>query len=163
MVNPLQHLPGCLVYLVGRRSWLILLFCLYILVHSVHASDKPLFIYANTLPQNIANDRSKLSLIFTGRIRHWPDGSAIKVVFLPKTHPDNIRFCRTNLNLVPRSVHRSWERIIFAGYGRAPITAQSLEEAARIINETPGAIGFTDIAPNSKIKSGGGIYVFPSE
>ena len=46
--------------------------------------------------------------------------------------------------MLPYSLRRNWDRLIFSGTGRAPVRVQSVEEMMRLVRETPGAIGYID-------------------
>lgn len=98
----------------------------------------------------IANKRNKsdeitLNLaraIFSGRMKYWPDGTPIRVVMLDKRSAEHKLFCKEVLDIFPRQLQRSWDMIVFSGYGEGPYIAKSLQEMQQVVSKTTGAIGY---------------------
>lgn len=86
--------------------------------------------------------RSRLTSIFTVRVRSWSGDHPIKVFVLPDDNPHHIAFCRQVLRLAPYKLRRAWERMVFSGTGQAPVELADLEGMRERVANTPGAIGY---------------------
>lgn len=82
--------------------------------------------------------------IFSGRMKYWADGSPIRVIMLAKDSEEHIEFCKSILDIFPRQLQRSWDMIVFSGYGEGPLVAANKQEIISIVNRTKGAIGYID-------------------
>lgn len=81
--------------------------------------------------------------IFFMRLVQWPnDGTPIKVFVLPDNSPLHIQFSKNQLNVFPRQLRRSWDRLVFSGTGQSPIVVESEQEMRKRVTNTPGAIGY---------------------
>lgn len=92
--------------------------------------------------------RTEAQLLFTMRLRHWPDKQPVKVFVLPDDNPVHGAFTTAVLGLFPYQVRRVWDRQLFSGTGQAPVTVADEEEMLRRVASTPGAIGYLDRAPD---------------
>ena len=95
---------------------------------------------ANALSQNEAR------LYFTMRLEEWPNKQPVQVFVLPDDHPLHQQFAKTVLGLFPYQLRRVWDRQLFSGTGRAPITVDSEAEMLSKVTSTPGAIGYVSSA-----------------
>jgi len=89
-------------------------------------------------------ERKTLRAIFGMRKRSWGDGQTITVVVLDDGDDRHLEFCEHSLGMLPYSLRRNWDRLIFSGTGRAPVRVESSEEMMRLVSSTPGAIGYID-------------------
>ena len=86
--------------------------------------------------------RGMLQAIFAMRVRHWPDGTAIKVFVLNDEHPLHTVFCKEILNIYPHQLRIVWDRLVLSGTGDAPFQVSSEQDMLAKITITPGAIGY---------------------
>ena len=81
--------------------------------------------------------------IFFMRLVQWPsDGRPIKVFVLPDRDPLHIRFSKSVLDVFPRQLRRSWDRLVFSGTGQAPIEVSDEQQMVDAVSTTPGAVGY---------------------
>jgi len=81
--------------------------------------------------------------IFFMRLAQWPsDGQPIKVFVLPDNDPLHIQFSKNKLNVFPRQLRRSWDRLVFSGTGQSPTVVSDEQEMRQRVANTPGAIGY---------------------
>jgi len=95
--------------------------------------------------RSVAEDAFTLNvvrLIFTMRLLQWRDGTRVKVFVLPDAHPLHREFAKQSLDLYPRQLRRVWDRNLYSGSGPVPVEISSVDEMARLVASTPGAIGY---------------------
>ncbi|MCG6964959.1 MAG: hypothetical protein LJE59_00430 [Chromatiaceae bacterium] len=81
-------------------------------------------------------------LVFTMRLLRWPNGKRVKVFVLPDQNPLHREFTKEALDLYPRQLRRVWDRNLYAGSGPVPVEVATVQDMARLVSETPGAIGY---------------------
>lgn len=80
--------------------------------------------------------------IFGMRQVKWPDGSLVKVIVLPDTHPLHGAMCKERLNMYSYQLQQSRDRLVYSGMAQAPIEVASEAEMVSVVASTPGAIGY---------------------
>lgn len=98
--------------------------------------------------------RNKARAIFSGRISKLPDGTDITVFVYGHNDPKHMIFCKDKLDIFPRQLFRSWDRIVFSGRGSGPTIVNSETEMIKLVGQTPGSIGYvvnTPVAENTVI------------
>ncbi|MBK1716574.1 hypothetical protein [Thiocystis violacea] len=88
--------------------------------------------------------RNEARLYLTMRLKHWPDGTEVRLFVLPDNDALHQHFVNAILGLYPYQLRRVWDRQIFTGTGQAPILVNSREEMLRRVASTPGGLGYTD-------------------
>lgn len=86
--------------------------------------------------------RNEARLLFTMRLKNWPDGTLVRVHVLPDNHDVHRRFANEILGLYPYQLRRGWDRQLFSGTGQAPVTVANEREMLDRLVTTPGAIGY---------------------
>lgn len=86
--------------------------------------------------------QSTLRAIFCMRMRQWTNGKPIRVYVLPEQNAAHILFAKEVLNTFPYQLRRSWDVLVYSGYGQAPSVAESPKEILQKVSSTPGAIGY---------------------
>ena len=86
--------------------------------------------------------QSSLRAIFSMHLSQWPNGKPIKVFVLPSEDAVHIAFAKYVLNIFPYQLKRSWDVLVYSGYGQAPTEVSSPEEMLKRVASTPGAIGY---------------------
>jgi len=80
--------------------------------------------------------------VFSGKMRHWPDGKLIKVVVLKSDSPLHQAFIQLRLRMFPYQVQRLWNKRIYSGRGDPPIVVNDINAMRAMVLNTPGAIGY---------------------
>ena len=117
-------------------------------------------VYANALevvthPSNKIDflSISTLRSIFSMRMTQWPDGTPIRVFVMGDKEPLHAEFSKQVLGVFPHQLRRAWNRQIYSGTGQAPAKVNSEAEMLRMIEATPGAIGYlSGKQPNENIR-----------
>ena len=94
--------------------------------------------------------------VFSGKVRHWPDGNPIKVVVLGADSHLHQSFIRLRLRMFPYQVQRLWNKRIYSGRTNPPIIVNDIDMMRATVINTPGAIGylpFEQIEPARPIRS----------
>lgn len=86
--------------------------------------------------------RNVARLVFTMRLLRWQDQTRVRVFVLPDAHPLHREFAMQTLDLYPRQLRRVWDRNLYSGAGPVPVEVPTVEDMARVVAETPGAIGY---------------------
>jgi len=94
---------------------------------------------------------SEVRAIFSMRLRRWPNGSTITVFTMTSKSAEHAAFCKAVLNIYPHQLQASWDRMVYSGLGKAPISVNSEDEMRAMVAATPGAIGYVaELKPNEK-------------
>lgn len=80
--------------------------------------------------------------LFAGRVRYWSNGTPIKIFVFKDENPKHKKFCKEHIDLFPRQLRRSWERLIFSGMSDGPTLVGTEAEMIELIKATPGALGY---------------------
>lgn len=116
----------------------VLLACLATSPRALSAAD---VVVNHSVPESELT-RNVARLVFTMRLLRWQDGNRVRVFVLPDSHAVHRDFAKHSLELYPRQLRRVWDRHLFSGSGPVPVQVDSVEEMARLVAETPGAIGY---------------------
>lgn len=87
-------------------------------------------------------DSAYLNQIFAMQIRKWPSGQAIQVFILPSTSSLHRKFVIDRLQIQAHQLDRIWNRMLFTGTGKAPTVVDSEDAMLKMIQTTPGAVGY---------------------
>lgn len=87
-------------------------------------------------------DSAYLNQIFAMQIRKWPNGQAIQVFILPSTSSLHRKFVIDRLQIQAHQLDRIWNRMLFTGTGKAPTVVDSEDAMLKMIQTTPGAVGY---------------------
>ena len=98
--------------------------------------------------------------LFMGRWRQLPSGIQANPIDQANDTPERADFYRQLVNKEPAEIKAYWSRLVFSGGSRPPYTAESREELLRLLNNTPGAIGYIDRSHiDSRVRI---VFEFPS-
>jgi ABC-type phosphate transport system substrate-binding protein len=86
--------------------------------------------------------KSQLRSIYLKRQLIWPNGENIKVYMLPLKSVTHQKFSQGNLQLFPYQLEQTWQKLTYSGIGTPPIEITTAEEMLKLIQITPGAIGY---------------------
>ena len=84
----------------------------------------------------------KARSIFAGRTSSWSNGLPITIFVFPDRDEKHQEFCSHALDVFPRQLRRSWDRMIYSGTGDGPLIVNSEAEMLERVKQTPGAIGY---------------------
>jgi hypothetical protein len=87
-------------------------------------------------------ERKTLRAAFGMTLQSWPDGQPLTIFVLRDENPLHQLFCRKVLGVLPYSLRRNWDRLLFSGAGQAPIVVANEPEMLQRVAKTPGAIGY---------------------
>lgn len=107
---------------------------------SVNAAPPPVVIAHESLPDN-AITLPMLRAIFSMRLQSL-QGERLTVFVLDSRHPDHEAFSKEVLGVFPYQLQNAWNRVIFSGTGRGPVTVESSQEMLRRVSQTPGGVGY---------------------
>lgn len=116
--------------------WLVLSFCIPLYaepVAIVHPGE------AHTVLE-----RKTLRAAFGMTLQAWPDGQPLTVFVFRDDDMLHQQFCRKVLGVLPYTLRRNWDRLLFSGAAQAPIAVDSPQEMLRRVASTPGAIGYIE-------------------
>lgn len=85
---------------------------------------------------------AQLRAVFSMRQTQWPDGHSVRVFVLASEHPVHQQFCKEHLRMFPYQLDSIWNRLSFSGIGTRPQQVTSEQEMQRMIEKTPGSIGY---------------------
>lgn len=123
------------------------LLCLLVILWNLPAAAQELVAHRDVMIETLTRNEARLYL--TMRLKHWPDGTRVKVFVLPDDAALHRRFVNGVLGLYPYQLRRVWDRQLFSGTGRAPVTVSSIEELLRRVETTPGALGYAETDASS--------------
>jgi hypothetical protein len=125
------------VRLVGRIGLaLVLGFCTFL-----HA--EPVTI-VNPGEAHVPFERKTLRAAFGMTLQVWPDGQPVRVFVFRDDDIQHQQFCRKVLGVLPYTLRRNWDRLLFSGAAQAPIVVDSPQNMLRRVATTPGAIGYIE-------------------
>lgn len=121
-----------------RRAglWLVLCFC-----SSLYA--EPITI-VHPGEAHTTLERKTLRAAFGMSLQTWPDGRPLTVFVFRDDDAMHQQFCRKILGVLPYTLRRNWDRLLFSGAAQAPIAVNSPEEMLHRVASTPGAIGYIE-------------------
>ncbi len=88
--------------------------------------------------------RQEVIYLFMGRWRQLPSGIQATPIDQAIDSPERADFYRQLVNKEPAEIRAYWSRLVFSGGSRPPYTAENREELLRLLNNTPGAIGYLE-------------------
>lgn len=88
--------------------------------------------------------QAELRALFTMRTTRWSDQTPVHVVVLSDRDPLHRTFVKSTLGMFPYQLRMIWDRNTFSGKAYPPITVPSREHMLKVIQQTPGAVGYLD-------------------
>lgn len=112
-----------------------------LLACAVHAETQTVVVTNRNAPVDKINT-DQASQIFLKQVQTWPDGQPIQPVDIREGSPLRAEFYSKITGRSPSQLRAYWARQAFTGMGLPPRQAESAEEVAKIVQSTPGAIGY---------------------
>ncbi len=97
---------------------------------------------ANNPP--VTMNRNQVCDLFTGKVAHFPDGTAATPIDQPESKALREEFYSKVLNKSVAEAKANWAKLYFTGRGVPPLEATDSDEVKRIVNTMPGAIGYIE-------------------
>ncbi|WP_349744428.1 hypothetical protein [Roseateles cavernae] len=94
----------------------------------------------------------RVTQIFLRQQQNWPDGLAIQPIDLREGSGLRRAFYDQVTGRSPGQLRAYWARQSFTGMGLPPRQVDSDEEVVRLVQNTPGAIGYVMRKPSSSVK-----------
>jgi ABC-type phosphate transport system substrate-binding protein len=82
--------------------------------------------------------------LFLGKSRTLPNGTAAVVLDLREGDPLRVTFVEQVLGKTEQQLLGHWAKMIFTGKGQPPQSVANSREVLRIVESTPGAVGYID-------------------
>lgn len=89
-------------------------------------------------------DAGQATQIFLKQILTWPDGARIQPIDLTEANPLRAEFYSRVTGRSPGQLRAYWARQAFTGMGLPPREVATPEEVSKLVQSTPGAIGYVD-------------------
>ncbi|MFY7863893.1 hypothetical protein [Roseateles sp.] len=90
----------------------------------------------------------RMTQIYLRQQQNWPDGQAIQPIDLREGSGLRRAFYDQVTGRSPGQLRAFWARQSFTGMGLPPRQVDSDEEVTRLVQSTPGAIGYVSRKPN---------------
>ncbi|MDT8999762.1 substrate-binding domain-containing protein [Paucibacter sp. APW11] len=111
------------------------------------SADNTLIVIAH---KDVAVERlsaETVTQIFLRQQQNWPDGQPIQPIDQKESTPLRRQFYLQLTGRSPGQLRSYWARQSFTGMGLPPRQADSDEEVSRLVQATPGAIGYVSRRP----------------
>ncbi len=126
----------------SQNRWVRIALCLLFLFSAPLYAEPVTIVHAGEGRTQI--ERKTLRAAFGMTLQVWPDGRSITVFVLSDDNPLHQQFCRKVLGVLPYTLRRNWDRLLFSGAAQAPIALQTSQEMLYRVATTPGAIGYIE-------------------
>jgi ABC-type phosphate transport system substrate-binding protein len=87
-------------------------------------------------------DSDQATQIFLKQVQTWPDGKSIYPVDIKEGSPLRAEFYSKVTGRSPGQLRAYWARQAFTGMGLPPKQVATAEDVNRLVEKTPGAIGY---------------------
>ncbi|HEY5994675.1 MAG TPA: phosphate ABC transporter substrate-binding protein [Gallionellaceae bacterium] len=135
------------------KIFCVLLYCAGSLAAQTASAGELLVVVGNNSAVG-SLDKTQVRNIFLGRVSSFPGGQTATPVDQPESSPLRDEFYVKVANLSAAEVKARWAQLAFTGRGEPPRVADNSKEIKKILNATPGAIGYikkSDIDDSVKI------------
>jgi ABC-type phosphate transport system substrate-binding protein len=103
-----------------------------------------LLVVAGANNPSISLSKNQVSDVFLGKVISLPDGSRVTPVDQPESNPLREEFYLKVANKSAAQAKAQWAKLYFTGRGEPPLECKNSEDIKKILNSTPGAIGYID-------------------
>lgn len=93
---------------------------------------------------SITLSKNQLRDIFLGKVASLPDGSSATPIDQPESNPLRDEFYSKVANMSAAQAKAHWAKLHFTGRGVPPREGTDSDDVKRIVNSTPGAIGYIE-------------------
>lgn len=125
-----------------KSAHILLLIFSSMLVHADNQPQPPPLVVAHSAVVVERLSKSQLRSIYLKRQVIWPNGEKIKVYMLPAKSDIHQQFSQSGLQMFPYQLEQTWQKLTYSGTGTPPIEVDSAGAMLKIIQTTPGSIGY---------------------
>lgn len=93
-----------------------------------------------------ALNRNQVRDLFLGKVVSLPDGNSSSPIDQPDSNPLREEFYMKVANMTAAQARAHWAKLYFTGRGVPPQLCKNAAEVKKMLNSTPGAIGYLDRA-----------------
>lgn len=120
----------------GIGLWLTLSFC-----SALYAEPVAIVHPGET---HTAIELKTLRAAFGMTLQAWPNGQPLTIFVFRDDETAHQQFCRKVLGMLPYTLRRNWDRLLFSGAAQAPIAVDTPQDMLHRVASTPGGIGYID-------------------
>lgn len=113
-----------------------------LLLASPALADQTVVVIANKDVPVEKVDPNLVSQIFLRQVQNWPNGVAAQPIDLEEGNPLRTEFYSKVTGRSAGQLRAYWARQAFTGMGIPPKQAANANDAKRLVQSTPGAIGY---------------------
>ncbi len=121
-----------------------LVICSVLLMPGLVQAEEPPVVVANPDAGVDKIDKSQATQIFLRQIQTWPDGKTIQPIDLKEGSELRTEFYSKITGRSPGQLRAYWARQAFTGMGVPPKEVGNVEEMNKVVESTPGSIGYVD-------------------
>lgn len=108
------------------------------------SSSGSLVVVANRAVPVEKIDPSQATQIFLKQVQTWPDGKPIQPIDIKEGAPLRMEFYSKITGRSPGQLRSYWARQAFTGMGFPPREVATAADVNKVVQTTPGAIGYLD-------------------
>jgi ABC-type phosphate transport system substrate-binding protein len=111
------------------------------------------FVVTGAKNSSITLSKNQISDVFLGKVTSLPDGSNATPIDQSESSPLRNEFYSKVSNKSTNQAKAHWAQLYFTGRGTPPREVSSSSDVKKIVNSTPGAIGYIEeSAVDSSVK-----------
>ncbi len=130
--------------MVQIKQWQILQFCAIAALLVSPFSSRAELVVVTGANDPVTLSKSQISDVFLGKVTSLPDGRSVIPVDQPESSPLRDRFYLKVANRSAAQAKAQWAKLYFTGRGVPPREGRDSSDIKKILNSTPGAIGYID-------------------
>ncbi len=130
--------------MVQIKQWQILQFCAIAVLLVIPFSSRAELVVVTGANDPVTLSKSQISDVFLGKVTSLPDGRSVIPVDQPESSPLRDRFYLEVANRSAAQAKAQWAKLYFTGRGVPPREGRDSSDIKKILNSTPGAIGYID-------------------
>lgn len=92
----------------------------------------------------VALSKGQVSDLFLGKVASFPDGKLAAPIDQPESNPLREEFYEKVTNKSAAQVKANWAKLYFTGRGVPPRASSGSEDVKKLLNTTPGGIGYIE-------------------
>jgi ABC-type phosphate transport system substrate-binding protein len=114
------------------------------LPHTVLRAAEDVVVIANRAAPVDKINADQATQIFMKQVQSWPDGQSIHPIDIKEGTPQRTEFYAKVTGRSLGQLRAYWARQTFTGMGFPPKQANSTDEAVKLVQTTPGAVGYVN-------------------
>ncbi len=130
--------------MVQIKQWQILQFCAITALLVIPFSSRAELVVVTAANDPVTLSKSQISDVFLGKVTSLPDGRSVIPVDQPESSPLRGQFYLKVANRSAAQAKAQWAKLYFTGRGVPPREGRDSSDIKKILNSTPGAIGYID-------------------